>query len=157
MKKQYIIIILIGIVVVVVLGCLFFFKGKSSEQNNNLNPQVQNQNTESATLDSLSIGNWVSIVAEKSSGSYVASMIMACESKDSCQANKPAGDKQRTAPSGEAPIAPTANTKPTGNMENKTMLSGTITEINSDNMVLSLDTGETATVSISNTTRINKK
>lgn len=167
MKKQNIIIISVT-VIVIIIACVSLLMGKSTNQNNNLNPQ--NQNIEESTIASLSIGNWVSVVAEKVNGSYTASMIMACDNKDSCQASAPnnQGDATKTPPTGNVSTgtAPTADmpTPPTGNqgtktggMENKTMLTGTITEINTDSLVLSLDTGETATVLISNSTRINKR
>jgi uncharacterized protein YxeA len=161
MKKQSVIIILIAVVIVIIIGCIFLFKGNDSKQSNNINPQSQWQNIEEVTVDSLSVGNWVSVVAEKSNGSYTASMIMACDSQDSCQ-NSGSGKQTpsgENAPSGEAPngTAPTNNQKTGSNMTNITMLSGTITEVNTDNIVLSLDTGETATVLISDTTKITKR
>jgi hypothetical protein len=176
MKKQSVIMISVVVAIAIIIGCVFLFKGNSSKQNNNINPQSQEQNIEEVTIDSLSVGNWVSVVAEKSNGSYTVSMIMVCDSKDSCQnsgsgtqapssENAPTGEAPTgtppaggTAPSGETPsgTAPT-NNKTGSNMANKTMLSGTITEVNSDNIVLSLDTGETATVSISDTTKITKR
>jgi len=171
MKKQNIIIISI-VVVIVIVGtvCMFLFKGKSSNEDNNFNPQEQNQNVEETSIASLAVGNWVSIVAEKSNGAYTASMIMACDSKDNCSNQEKTPSSSGTMPTGEAPtgtppsgtntapsgVAPTGK-RSTNNMENKTMLSGTITEVNTDNIVLTLDTGETATVSISASTRINKK
>ncbi|MFA5432987.1 MAG: hypothetical protein WC319_08985 [Candidatus Paceibacterota bacterium] len=171
MKKQNItvvslIVIMIGVVCVLLLG------GKSVNQNNNLNPQ--NQNIEKVNVSSLSVGNWVSVVAEKVDGIYTASMIMVCENKDSCQAivpqgenkNPPSGDtptgkeprETRNPPSGDMPTPPTAdqNTR-TGNVKNKTMLSGTISEVNADSIILSLDTGEVATILLSDSTVINKK
>lgn len=154
MKKQYILIISI-IIVLVIVGGLFFFKSK---QNNNFNPQMQN--IEEVTLDSLSVGNWVSVVAEKNNGLYVASMIMACDGKDSCQNgrtnNQPSSG---TPPTGGAPTGDVSsgNAPIDSNAGNKTMLSGTITEVNIDNIVLSLDTGETTTVSVSDSTRIIKR
>lgn len=167
MKKQNIVIISIVIVIVIVgTACAFLFKGKSSTEENIFNPQEQNQNVEESSSASLAVGNWVSVVAEKSNGYYTASMIMACDSKDTCS------NQEKTPPSsgGEAPtgIPPSGtNTTPSGmaptgkrstnNMENNTMLSGTITEVNTDSIVLTLDTGETATISISASTRINKK
>lgn len=166
MKKQNIIIISV-IVILIIVGCVFFFMGKKSGPDNELIPQ-ENDN-EGTSIASLAIGNWASIVAEKSNGSYTALMIMVCESKENCSTkdrNRPSGENM---PTGEAPTGnPPSNTgtvpsgeAPTGkreiNMENKSMLSGTITEINSDSIVLSLDTGETATVLISDSTRINKR
>lgn len=167
MKKQYIIVISIVVIAVIALGNFFLFKNNKSEQNNNPSPQMQNQDIEETTIASLAVGNWVSVVAEKSDGDYAASMIVACDDKDSCQTS----NSNKQAPSdGEAPTGnpPSGGTAPTGatpddsqgrvnNMENKTMLSGTITEINSDSIVLSLDTGETATVLISDSTRITKR
>jgi len=171
MKKQNIIIISIVVVIVIVgIVCTFLFKGKSSTEENNFNPQEQNQNVEESSIASLLVGNWVSVVAEKSNGSYTASMIMACDSKGTCSNQEKTPPSGGTAPTGEAPtgalpsgadkapsgVAPTGK-RSTNNMENKTMLSGTITEVNTDNIVLTLDTGETAKVLISTSTRINKK
>jgi len=170
MKKQHIIIISIVAVVVIIIGYVFLFKGNNSKQGSNFNTQEQNQNIETATIESLSVGNWVSVVAEKVDGSYTASMIMACEDKDSCQTGGPSQDNTQNSPTdgtstGEMPSGtPPSGTAPNdnqgkigSNMENKTMLSGTITEVNSDNVVLSLDTGETATVLISDSTRITER
>lgn len=166
MKKQHIIIISIIAVIVIIVGCVLLFKGNDSKQNNNFNPQ--SQNVEQATIESLSVGNWVSVVAEKSNGSYIASMVMACDDKDSCQTsgsgtqNPPTNNNQGgEAPTGNPPTGeiPTGGQAKTDNssMADKTMLSGTITEVNSDSIVLSLDTGETATILISDSTRINKR
>ena len=166
MKKNIIIISVIAIVAIVAVGCTFLYKGKSPNQDNNFNPQDQNQKTETATVDSLSVGNWVSVVVDKSNGSYTASMIMACDSKESCSRGKTRtgtapSETTGNAPSGTPPSgAPTdgqSNTRAGGSMENKTMLSGTITEVSADSIVLSLDTGESATVLISDSTRINKR
>jgi hypothetical protein len=161
MKKQNIIIISV-IVIVIIVACVFLLMGKNINQNNNLNPQ--NQNIEESTIASLSIGNWVSVVTEKVNGTYSASRIMACDDKDSCQTGpNNQGDTTKTppigaAPTGDMPTPPTGDQgAKTGSMENKTMLSGTITEVNADSIVLSLDTGETATVLISDSTRINKR
>jgi hypothetical protein len=171
MKKQNIIIISV-VVVVIVIVCALLLGGKSINQSNNLNPQ--NQNIEKSTATSLSVGNWVS-VAEKVDGNYDASMIMVCNDKDSCQAsvsqgetrNPPSGDvpmgkesnkETRNPPSGDMPMPPNGdqNTK-VENMKNKTMLSGTIGEVNADSIVLSLDTGEVVTILLSDSTIINKK
>ena len=85
-------------------------------------------------------------------------MIMVCDSKDSCQNNRPNQDNNQQPPSGTPPN----NEVPTGNnagvdMETRTMFSGTITEINADSLILSLDTGETITLSIIDSTRITKR
>jgi beta-lactam-binding protein with PASTA domain len=152
MKKQHILIISI-IIILVIVGGVFFFKSKS---NNSFNPQMQNM--EEVTIDSLSIGNWVSAAAKKDNGSYVASMIMVCDSKDSCQNNRSNQDNNQQPPSGNPPT----NEMPAGintgvDMETRTMFSGTITEINADSLILSLDTGETATLFIVDSTRITKR
>lgn len=154
MKKQHIIIISLVVVVALIAGGIFLFKGKNSKQNNNFNPQAQNQNTEEVAISSLVAGNWVSVVAEKSADFYTASMIMVCDSKDSCQKGGSSQGDAQTPPSG---TAPTGNTKAGGNTVNKTMLSGTITEVGTDSIILTLDTGETATVSISDSTKIVKR
>jgi len=167
MKKQNIIIISI-VVILVIIGCVFFFMGKSSNQNNEETPQEQNQNNEGTSIASLAIGNWVSVVAEKSNGSYTASMILVCENKDSCSNQEKTPPSGGTAPSGEAPTGnpPSMGTAPSGeaptgkrsgSIENRSMLSGTVTEIDVSSIVLSLDTGETVTVLISDSTRINKR
>jgi hypothetical protein len=158
MKKQYIIIILIIVLVLIVAGYFIFFKGGTSKQSN----FYRNQNVEEVTIDSLSVGNWVSIVAEKNNDSYIASMVMVCDSKESCQNNRPNSSSGST-PTGNPPTdtgnpsADNQNKNRTGSMENRTMLSGTIKEIGTDNLTLTLDTGETATVSISDSTRIIKR
>jgi uncharacterized protein YxeA len=172
MKKQYIIIISIVVVVVMIVGSIFLFKGNKTSKSDNLNLQEQNQNqdSEKVTIASLVIGNWVSVVAEKSNGSYAASMVMVCDSKDSCaNQNRTKNGTVSTgetkargvAPSGTAPTGsstpPSGDIKTGSSMENKTMLSGTIVEINTDNIVLNLDTGETATILISDSTRIDKR
>lgn len=156
MKKQHIIIISIIAVIVIIVGCILLFKGSNSKQNNNFNHQ--SQNIEQATIESLSVGNWVSVVAEKSNGSYIASMVMVCDDKDSCQTSG-SGTQNPPTNNNQAGEAPTGGQTKTDNssMADKTMLSGTITEVNSDNIVLSLDTGETATILISDSTRINKR
>jgi hypothetical protein len=167
MKKTHL-IILIAVIVILIVGGLFFFGSKKSSQSNRQMPSEQNV-TELST-DSLLVGNWVSIMAQKGSdGSYTAEMINVCESEESCQNNQPGQGQQssgsgnsQTPPSGEAPTgaAPDGQT-PTGsgtntqkNTANRTMLSGTITEKGENSITISLDTGETTTVSISDSTRI---
>lgn len=158
MKKQTIIIILIIIVVLIIAGgCAFFFKGKSSKQNNNFNPQAQNQNV--VSISALAVGNWVSVMAEKSGDSYTASMIIACTDKASCQTGG-SGQTNRQRPSGttaQSSQAPTGNTQRTGNTANRTMLSGTITAVGTDSISLNLDAGGTATVSVPDSARIIKR
>jgi len=161
MKKQNIIIISIVVIIAIVVTVLIL-GGKSNNQNNNIN--LQNQNIEKTTIASLSVDNWVSVVAEKSNGSYTASIITVCEDKDSCQKSGPnqGGTKNtptetpptRTSSTGDNSAPPTDKTE---SMENKSMLSGTITEVNVDSIILTLDTGETAIVLISDSTRINKR
>ncbi|MFA5729711.1 MAG: hypothetical protein WC938_00565 [Candidatus Paceibacterota bacterium] len=113
---------------------------------------------EEITIDSLSVGNWVSVAAKKDNGSYIASMIMACDSKDSCQNNRPNQDNNQQPPSGTPPTGEVPAGSNTGvDMETRTMFSGTITEINTDSLILSLDTGETVTLSIIDSTRITKR
>ena len=153
MKKQHILIISIIVILVIIRG-VFFFKSKP---NGNFNHQMQNM--EEITIDSLSVGNWVSAAAQKDNGSYVASMIMVCDSKDSCQDNRPKNhDNGQQPPSGTPPTDEILAGTNTGvDMETRTMFSGTITEINADSLILSLDTGETITLSIIDSTRITKR
>jgi len=157
MKKQTIIIILIAVAVVVIAGaCVFFFKGNASRQNNNFNPQAQNQNV--VSIDALASGNWVSVMAEKSGDSYTASMIIACTDKGSCQTGGSGQtNRQRSSGASQSGRAPAGNTQRAGNAANRTMLSGTITEVGTDSISLNLDAGGTATVSISDSTRIIKR
>jgi hypothetical protein len=157
MKKQNIIIISIIIVVLIAVGCFFFFKkNKSIEKSNR---QMLNQNVEKFTIDSLVVGNWVSVVAEKSNGLYIASMVMACDDEVSCKSDKTntQNHPSRTAPTDEVQIGTIPTDSQKTRTGNRAMLSGVITEVNTDNIVLSLDTGEEATVLISDTTRIIKR
>ncbi|MFZ2390723.1 MAG: hypothetical protein WAW15_02820 [Minisyncoccales bacterium] len=152
MKKQHILIISIVIVLIIIGGVLFF----KSKPNNNFNPQKQNM--EEITIDSLSVGNWISSSVEKDNGLYIALMMMVCDSRDSCQNNRPNQDSNQQPPNGNPPV----DEMPAGinmgvDMETRTMLSGTITEINADNLILNLDTGETVTLLITDSTRINKR
>jgi len=170
MKKLYIISI-IAIVILIAAG-LFLFQGNKSSDNKKQMPS--DQNSTGLSIDSLAVGNWVSVVAEKGSdGTYIADMIRVCASKDSCYNNQQGGTGQTppsgtgTAPSGEAPTGTPPSggsstgtkTAPSGTEQKKTMvngsmLSGTITEVGTSAITLELDTGETATVTISDSTRI---
>jgi len=168
MNKKHIILISIIAVIVLVAGGIYLFQSKSTNQSNNQGMPGDQDITESS-IDSLSLGNWASIVAEKGDdGVYIADMVSVCESEDSCS-NQQGGSGQ-TPPSGEAPTGRTVpsgdKTAPTGatpngegqkDMSNKSMLSGTIIEIGENSITLELDTGETATVTISDSTRIVEK
>ena len=159
MKKQSIVMISVIVVLLIAIGCFFLNKKNNSQQNNNLNPQIQEQNNSESGIASLLVGNWVSVSAEKSNGLYAASMIMVCDSKDSCLNNKTPNNmpSSENIPTGPSPAESDGNRRISDDMANKTMLSGTITQVNSDNIVLTLDTGETATITISDTTKINKR
>ena len=156
MKKLYIILISIIAVVILIAAGIFLFQGNNTD---NKKQMPDNQNSTGLNIDSLAVGNWVSVMAEKGSdGTYAAEMINVCDDKDSCSNNQQGGNGQ-TPPSGTAPTgeAPTG-TAPTGDRQKSTadrsMLSGTITEVGTSAITLELDTGETATVTISDSTRI---
>lgn len=176
MKKIHIILVSIIAIAVLVAGGIYLFQGDKTANQFNDQEMPGNQNVTELSIDSLSLGNWASIVAEKGNdGVYVADMISVCESEDNCNAQQ--GGNGQTPPSGtgtsagEAPtgtgMAPSGDkTAPTGtapsgegqkDMTNKSMLSGTITEIGENSITLELDTGEIATVTISDSTRIVEK
>jgi len=152
MKKLYIILISIIAVAILIVAGIFLFQGNKSSDNKK--QMFDNQNSTGLSIDSLAVGNWVSVMAEKGSdGTYAAEMINVCDDKDSCSNNQQGGNGQ-TPPSGEAPTG----TAPTGDRQKSTadrsMLSGTITEVGTSAIILELDTDETATVTISDSTRI---
>jgi len=161
MKKNNIIIIsIIAVVALIVLGIFLFQKNNDQPKNQQM---PGNQDVTELSADSLELGNWVSVMATKGSdGTYTAEMINVCESKDSCSSTNSKQQGGQTPPSGSAPTgdrpsggAPTGST-PTGEKgtANKSMLSGTIMEVSSGSIVLELDTGETATVTLSDSTKI---
>lgn len=158
MKKTYTIsIILIIVALILVLIGTLLFKSKGQDSNNQL-PNNQ-QRTELST-DSLVVGNWVSVMAQKGSdGTYTAQMINICESESAC--SKTANPPSQQVPSGDVPNGAPTGQAPTGeapqnqkNTANRSMLSGTITEVNSGSIVIDLDTGESATINISDSTKI---
>lgn len=162
MKKQFILVIAVLAIALIACGFIALVNKKGNQPGNNMN-QMQNVN-----LSSLSAGEYVSITAEGSDGTYTAFMILACDNEEDCQNDRqqrsnggeqtpPSGN---SAPSGEAPSGQTpsgSGQQPQGNIQNMTRLSGTISSVNSDSLVVSLDTGETVTVSVSDSTRIMKK
>ncbi|MFZ3054563.1 MAG: hypothetical protein WA091_01075 [Minisyncoccales bacterium] len=181
MKKIHIILISIIAIAVLVVGGIYLFQGNKNTDQFSDQEIPGNQDVTELSIDSLSLGNWASIVAEKGDdGIYIADMISVCESEDSCSAQQggngqtspsgtgtPTGEAPTgtgTAPSGSAPSGDkTSGTAPTGtapsgegqkDMSNKSMLSGTIIEIGENSITLELDTGETATVAISDSTRV---
>jgi|GEM_PF-1836377 len=170
-KNQIILISIIAIVTLIATGIFLFQENKSSD---NKKQMPSNQNSTGLSIDSLVADNWVSVMAEKGSdGTYIADTIRVCASKDNCFSNQQGGTGQ-TPPSGTSPApsgealteAPPSGgssigTKnaPSGTEQKKTiingsMLSGTITEVGTSAIFLQLDTGETATVTISDSTRI---
>lgn len=117
-----------------------------------------NQDVTELSADSLELGNWVSVMATKGSdGTYTAEMINVCESKDSCSSTNSKQQGGQIPPSGSAPTGDRpSGGAPTGEKStaNKSMLSGTIMEVSSGSIVLELDAGETATVTLSDSTKI---
>ena len=156
MKKNNIIIIsIIAVVALIVLGIFLFQKNNDQPKNQQM---PGNQDVTELSADSLELGNWVSVMATKGSdGTYTAEMINVCESKDSCSSTNSKQQGGQTPPSGSAPTGD----RPSGgaptrekSTANKSMLSGTIMEVSSGSIVLELDTGETATVTLSDSTKI---
>lgn len=158
MKKTHIVIIsIVAVIALVVAGIFLTQKNKSKSFDGG---RMGSQEVSQSGVESLAVGDWVSVMAQKGTdGTYTAEMINVCESEESCSSAAPSQQNDR-----QSPPAGAGDQDPSGNLPNdngmqkgsaaRTMLSGTIAEVSSESMTLDLDTGETAVIILSDSTKV---
>ncbi|MFA5714457.1 MAG: hypothetical protein WC998_01790 [Candidatus Paceibacterota bacterium] len=144
MKKQYIIILILVLILIAAGSAFYFSKGLGNNQRGGF--QFMGSEIDASSLE---VGKIATVMGEEKDGTIVAERVIICSDEENCFNPK----QGREQPDGNIPEGEN-RARPNNDMGDKAFLSGTISEKNDNSLVLTLDTGETATVAISESTKI---
>jgi len=156
MNKKYIFIYLLGITLVII-GAFYFFKVNNSDEEKINN--YEQQESQTLKVSDLKESNYIIITGTKSENEILAERIIVCDAKDNCLLNQQ-DEKQSDRNKGMPNMTQRENIpkqeKPSDSMV-KFMTSGIIATISEKELTINLESGETATVILSELTQITKR
>lgn len=123
-------------------GIYFLTKPKNDGFSNNFDKRQGPGNM--TNIDDVAEGNYATVFMENDS----AVRIMVCESVETCQTPGNKGENQQP---------PAGNQKPNDNMEDMTILSGTVIGKAGQSIIIETDSGGSETIIVSESTQIFKR